>query len=80
MVSSGEDASDVEGVSLTHEAISTSAVVPLSGMREEVLHCVSSDLEAWWSLTRGFDRLSHHAGDFLLREDAQRNSTHNLGP
>ena len=73
MVSSGEDASDVEGVSLTHEAISTSAAVPLSGMREEVLHCVSSDLEAW-------DRLSHHAGDFLLREDAQRNSTHILGP
>ena len=26
-----EDASDVEGVSLTHEAISTSAAVPLSG-------------------------------------------------
>ena len=80
MVSSGEDASDVEGVSLTHEAISTSAAVPLSGMREEVLHCASSDLEAWWSLTRECDRLSHHAGDFLLREDAQRNSTHNLGP
>ena len=59
MVSSGEDASDVEGVSLTHEAISTSAAVPLSGMREEVSHCVSSDLEAWWSLTRGCHRLSH---------------------
>ena len=44
MVSSGDDASDVEGVSLTHEAISTSAVVPLSGMREEVSHCISSDV------------------------------------
>ena len=44
-----DDASDLEGVSLTHEAISTSAAVPLSG-------------------------------NFLLREDAQRNSTHNLGP
>ena len=59
MVSSGDDASDVEGVSLTHEAISTSAVMPLAGMREEVSHCVSSDLEAWWSLTRGCDRLTH---------------------
>ena len=44
---SGDDVSVLEGVSLTHEAISTSAAVPLSGMREEVLHCVSSDLEAW---------------------------------
>ena len=59
MVSSGEDASDVEGVSLTREVISTSAAVPLSGMREEVSQCVSSDLEAWWSLTRGFDQLTH---------------------
>ena len=59
MVSSGDDASDVEGVSLTHEVISTSAVVPLSGMREEVSHCVSSDIEAWWSLTRGFHQLTH---------------------
>ena len=58
MVSSGEVASDVEGVSLTHEVISTS--VPLSEMREEVSHCVfSSDLEAWWSLMRGFDQLTH---------------------
>ena len=47
---------------------------PLSGTREEVSRCVSSDFEAWWSLTRGFD----HGRDFLLREDAQRNSTHNL--
>ena len=59
MVSSSEDASDVEGVSLTHEAISTSAAVPLSGTREEVSRCVSSDFEAWWSLTRGFDQLTH---------------------
>ena len=76
MVSSGDDVSVLNGVSLTHEAISTSAVIPLAEMREEVLHCVSSDFEAWWSLTRGFD----HARDFLLREEAQRNSTHNLGP
>ena len=46
------------GVSLTHEAISASAAVPLSGTRE-VSRCVSSDLEAWWSLTRGFDQLTH---------------------
>ena len=59
MVSSGDDASDLEGVSLTHEAISTSAAVPLSGMREEVFHCVSSDRDAWWSLTRGCDRVTH---------------------
>ena len=59
MVSSGDDASDLEGVSFTHEAISTSAVMPLAGMREEVSHCVSSDLEAWWSLTRECDRLTH---------------------
>ena len=59
MVSSGDDASDLEGVSLTHEAISTSAAVPLSGTREEVSRCVSSDLEAWWSLTREFDQLTH---------------------
>ena len=32
---------------------------PLSGVREEVLHCVSSDLEAWWSLTRQCDWLTH---------------------
>ena len=44
---------------LTHEAISTSAAVPLSGTREEVSRCVSSDFEAWWSLTRGFDQLTH---------------------
>ena len=80
MVSSGDDVNDLERVSLTHETISTSAVVPLSGMREEALHCVSSDLQAWWRLTRGCYQLSHNAGDFLLRGDAQRNSTHNLGP
>ena len=79
VVSSG-DVNDLERVSLTHEVISTSAVVPLSGMREEVLHCVSSVLQAWWRLTRGCYQLSHNAGDFLLRGDAQRNSTHNLGP
>ena len=33
--------------------------MPLAGMREEVSHCVSSDLEAWWSLTRGFDLPTH---------------------
>ena len=59
MVSSGDDASELEGVSFTHEAISTSAAVPLSGMREEVLHCVSSDLETWWSLTRECDWPTH---------------------
>ena len=63
MVSSGDDASDLEGVSFTLEAISTSAVVPPSGTREEVSHCVSSDVslstDAWWSLTRGCDRLTH---------------------
>ena len=59
MVSSGDDANDVEGVSLIHEAISTSAVMPLAGMREEVSRCVSSDFEAWWSLTRRFDRVTH---------------------
>ena len=57
------DASDVEGVSLIHEAISTSAVVPLSGMREEVSHCVSSDVslstDAWWYLARECDWLTH---------------------
>ena len=45
LVYSGDDASDLEGVSFTHEAISTSAVMPLAGMREEVSHCVSSDLK-----------------------------------
>ena len=65
-------------MSCTRGAISTSAVVLLSGMREEVF--ALSDLQAWWSLTRGFDQLSHNAGDFLLRGDAQRNSTRNLGP
>ena len=63
MVSSGDDASELEGVSFTHEAISTSAAVPLSGMREEVSHCVSSDVslstDAWWSLTRECDWLTH---------------------
>ena len=32
---------------------------PVSGTREEVSYCVSSDFEAWWSLTRGFDQLTH---------------------
>ena len=63
MVSSGDDVSDLEGVSFTHQAISTSAAVPFSGMREEVLHCVSFDVslstDAWWSLTRRFDQLTH---------------------
>ena len=35
----------------------------VSGTREEVLHCVSSDVslstDASWSLTRGFDQLTH---------------------
>ena len=63
MVSSGDDVSNLEGVSFTHQAISTSAAVPLSGTREEVLRCVSSDVslstDAWWSLTRGCDQVTH---------------------
>ena len=77
MVSSGDDVSVLEGVSLTHEAISTSAAVPLSGMREEVSRCVSSDLV---ELDTRISSADSHARDFLVREDAQRNSTHNLGP
>ena len=59
VVSSGEDANDLEGVSLTHEAISTSAVVPPSEMRGELLHCASFYLEAGGALTRRFDRVTH---------------------
>ena len=49
------------------------------GREKKFSHCVSSGLQACWILTRGYDQLSHSAGDFL-HGDAQRNSTRNLGP